>query len=358
MKKGAKKLALFFFIIFVTMINEVRNAVLAFLNKNNYGYITPQDFNLYAKQAQLDLFEDLFFQYNYQVNKENARQSGTGYADIKKGIEEDIDIFSQDVILLNTPTNLYGTTNSSNLFALPDDYYFINKVYYRPTSSIMTNAVGTVYNFVGTPLGYGLTNTDANAPDFLTSVRQGDLVINTTTRESAFVTRIVNSTVLGLSRDIFPVAGPAVVAYMIISNSYITEIERMSQKKINSLLSSTLTAPSKDFPVYSVSGNNITIYPVNINSFNEFGVGVNNFLYMWAQYIRYPRDPNWTFVNITGGDPVFDQTQLDYQNFELPEDMYTDLVLKILQYAGVSIRELDVVNYASTQETLNNQTEA
>ena len=42
------------------MINEVRNAVLAFLNKNNYGYITPQDFNLYAKQAQLELFEDLF----------------------------------------------------------------------------------------------------------------------------------------------------------------------------------------------------------------------------------------------------------------------------------------------------------
>ena len=67
------------------MINEVRNAVLAFLNKNNYGYISPQDFNLYAKQAQLDIFEDLFYQYNYQINKENARQSGTGYADIKKG---------------------------------------------------------------------------------------------------------------------------------------------------------------------------------------------------------------------------------------------------------------------------------
>ena len=61
------------------MINSVRNTVLAILNKNNYGYISPQDFNLYAKQAQLDLFEDYFYQYNYQVNKENARQSGTGY---------------------------------------------------------------------------------------------------------------------------------------------------------------------------------------------------------------------------------------------------------------------------------------
>ena len=60
------------------MINSVRNTVLAILNKNNYGYIAPNDFNLYAKQAQLDLFEDLFYEYNYQIIKENARQSGTG----------------------------------------------------------------------------------------------------------------------------------------------------------------------------------------------------------------------------------------------------------------------------------------
>ena len=41
-------------------INDVRNTVLAIANKNNYGYISPQDFNLYAKQAQLDMFEDYF----------------------------------------------------------------------------------------------------------------------------------------------------------------------------------------------------------------------------------------------------------------------------------------------------------
>ena len=40
------------------MINEVRNAVMAVINKNNYGYISPSDFNLFAEQAQLDIFED------------------------------------------------------------------------------------------------------------------------------------------------------------------------------------------------------------------------------------------------------------------------------------------------------------
>jgi hypothetical protein len=66
------------------MINSVRNTVFSVLNKNNYGYISPQDFNLFAKQAQLEIFENYFYNYNTQINKENARVSGSGYADITK----------------------------------------------------------------------------------------------------------------------------------------------------------------------------------------------------------------------------------------------------------------------------------
>ena len=92
------------------MINSVRNTVLSILNKNNYGYISPSDFNLFAKQAQMDIFEDYFYQYNYQIQKENARQSGTGYADIKKGYEEVIEMFSE---------TKYLTHNVNNTFYLP-----------------------------------------------------------------------------------------------------------------------------------------------------------------------------------------------------------------------------------------------
>ena len=87
------------------MINTVRNTVLSVLNKNNYGYLSPSDFNLFAKQAQLDLFESYFYSYNYQINKENARSSGTGYADITKTIEEAIDVFSETKALVNQVLN-------------------------------------------------------------------------------------------------------------------------------------------------------------------------------------------------------------------------------------------------------------
>ena len=97
-------------------INEVRNTVLAIMNKNNYGYISPQDFNLYAKQAQMDMFEDYFYAYNNWINKENARVSGTGYADIIKGLEEVMDTFSVQVFLQQ---------NNANVYTLPADYYLI-----------------------------------------------------------------------------------------------------------------------------------------------------------------------------------------------------------------------------------------
>ena len=109
------------------MINDIRNTVLAVLNKNNYGYISPQDFNLYAQQAQMDLFEDYFYAYNYQINKENQRTSGTGYADLKKGYVEVIDFFS-----VTLPLSQNGAANDS--FFLPSlattgsDYYLINKI--------------------------------------------------------------------------------------------------------------------------------------------------------------------------------------------------------------------------------------
>ena len=89
-------------------INEVRNTVLAIANKNNYGYISPGDFNLYAQQAQMDMFEDYFYQYNNQILKENMRQSGTGYADISKGLVEVIDTFYINTPLLNSATTQVG----------------------------------------------------------------------------------------------------------------------------------------------------------------------------------------------------------------------------------------------------------
>jgi hypothetical protein len=60
---------------------------------------------------------------------------------------------------------------------------------------------------------------------------------------------------------------------------------------------------------------------------------------------------------VTGGEPVFDGTAADYQDFELPLSDEPNLVVKILEYAGISIREGDVYQFAKTEETQNIQEE-
>jgi hypothetical protein len=107
------------------------------------------------------------------------------------------------------------------------------------------------------------------------------------------------------------------------------------------LNNSLLTAPSNIYPAYTMSNNGIvTVYPSTISGYGA----------VQAVYFRYPRDPKWTYISLTNGEPVFDQSQPDYQDFELPlEDEYK-LVVKILQYCGMSIREGEVVQYSLGQE--------
>ncbi len=302
------------------MINSVRNTVLSILNKNNYGYISPADFNLFAKQSQLDIFEDYFYQYNTQINKENnrlGRLSGTGYADIKKGLEEVLDSFSVTSFL---------TRVNSNIYSLPLDYYLINKIFYYPNQ--LTSGTTT-----GTTAGK-LDDVDAN---FLGVVSVGDIVINTTDSTSSFVTAVANTS-LNLSSDIMVTAEN----YAIYNNKNIAEVERVSQDKIFYLTNSNLTAPTTQYPAYVLEANNITAYPTTISGVAD----------LQTQYVRYPKDPKWTYQTLTGGQPLFDQSQADFQDFELPLSDETDLVVNILKYAGLSIREAEVVQAATTQENL------
>jgi hypothetical protein len=228
------------------MINSVRNTVLAVANKQNFGYISPNDFNLYAKQAQIDIFEDYFYRYNEWINKQNSRVSGSGYADIVKNLEEVVDTFSS----LDTPSGV-----SAPDFTLPLDYYLINSIRY--------------------------------------------------------------------------------------SNK---EVERVSQSKIINLISSNLTTPTTTFPAYVMNGSVFTVYPSTIST----GITV--------QYIRKPLDPKWTYVVVPGtGEPTFDQSAVDYQDFELPSTDEPNLVNRILQYAGMSIREIPLVQFGRTEEQLETQ---
>jgi|TARA_Y100000114_G_scaffold73207_1_gene67090 hypothetical protein len=71
-------------------VNTVYQRVLAITNKEQRGYITPQEFNYLANQAQLDIFEQYFYDYN-QFGR--IPGNDTEYSDMLSILEEKISIF-------------------------------------------------------------------------------------------------------------------------------------------------------------------------------------------------------------------------------------------------------------------------
>ena len=100
-------------------IDDVYQKVLAIANKEQRGYITPQEFNLFANQAQMDIFE----QYFYDINQ-FGRVSGneTEYSDMISLLEEKIAIFDQFKVAMSAA--------SGNQLTLPTDVYRLGTVFY------------------------------------------------------------------------------------------------------------------------------------------------------------------------------------------------------------------------------------
>lgn len=309
------------------MINQVRNTVLSVLNKNNYGYISPSDFNLYAENAQMELFEEYFSNYNKAINMENARQAGSDYAEVEGPIAETLEGF-----LVN---NFLGT--SAGAFSIPSVTTTGDTAYYILKMLCYTNQLASGTNTTLVALGL----TDSSATFLSDGISPGDIVVNSDTEKAARVVSVVSNTTIILDTDIFLTISRN---YKIFS-SLVKEADKVSVGKITMLNSSLLTQPSNMFPSYTFENVYINVYPKTINQFGQ----------VEAVYFRHPKTPKWTFSTLANGEPVFNQSQPDYQDFELPKEDVYRLVMKILQYCGMSIRETEVTQFGMVQEQQINQ---
>ena len=87
-------------------IDTVYQKVLALANKEQRGYITPQEFNLFADHAQKEIFE----QYFYDLNQFKRMPGNIGeYSDVVSIIEDKISLFEYWAVGDNlTALNKYG----------------------------------------------------------------------------------------------------------------------------------------------------------------------------------------------------------------------------------------------------------
>ena len=97
-------------------INKVYERVLFVANKEQRGYITPDEFNSYATQAQLEIFEAYFLK-KFQANQ--APGTMEDFSDPKMNLEEKITFFDNSATVSKdsaTGRYLYDDFSSTHTF--------------------------------------------------------------------------------------------------------------------------------------------------------------------------------------------------------------------------------------------------
>ena len=74
-------------------VDTVYQRVLALANKEQRGYITPQEFNLLANQAQMSIFESYFYTKNQRDRTEPDRDREQDETDISELMAKKLGIF-------------------------------------------------------------------------------------------------------------------------------------------------------------------------------------------------------------------------------------------------------------------------
>lgn len=242
-------------------VNTVYTTVLSILNKEQRGYLTPDEFNKLATQVQLEIFEKFFDDYNQYIR---MPKTNVEFASRMEHIKEEFQVFEK---LDNASAAAAG-----GVYTQPTDLHRFGTAYYQ---------IG-----VGSP-----------------------------------------------------------------------EIQIVSERESHQLNLSPLTTPTLDFPIATYKEDKLKVSP----SSSVFATTDVSFSYM-----RKPADVVWAFSIGSLGQYVYEPTatgtgitpSTGTVQFELSDAQQTEVILGILKYAGVIIRDPQIVQAAAqelAQEEVNSK---
>ena len=105
-------------------VDKVYKTVLLIINKEQRGYLTPDEFNKIATQVQLEIFESYFETLNQQMRlPQNESEYGDRYKTVQEKLKNDIDLNS---MLLKHPGGSIGykliDKNSSLVYLCDNEF--------------------------------------------------------------------------------------------------------------------------------------------------------------------------------------------------------------------------------------------
>jgi len=189
-------------------IDTVYQRVLALANKEQRGYITPQQFNLFANHAQQEIFEQYFYDLN---NLKKVANTSGEFSDMIRLLEEKISIFERERggawVAANMPIV------SDGVMAIPRD-----EIYRIGTVRIGNNQVEMLSSkdFDAARVSHLTSPTLKRPIGYMTS-----LGLTISTGASAMITHANVATIHGLNINLSWIAQPPQVSwgYVVINES-------------------------------------------------------------------------------------------------------------------------------------------
>lgn len=293
-------------------VDTVYKTVLLILNKEQRGYMTPDEFNKVATQVQLEIFESYFDNLNQQLR---VPDNDSEYADRIKNLDGDLSIFK-------TISNC--DYMGSNEFATP----------ISSTTPLFTNPVINTSSGVSV---YALTLTTTQISAGTPQVYFNG-ILQPTTAYSIVGTNLLLSVVPGATSFQILVTISNADFYRLGTIIYNddTEVQRVQRNDLLYINSSPLTKPTTLYPLYVYERDKLFIYPTTIST------GIS------ASFVRKPKNVIWNFTS-TAPNYTYVFNPTTSQNFELTVAEQTNVILKILLYAGVVIQNAQIVQVAAQQ---------
>jgi hypothetical protein len=106
-------------------VDLVYKTVLLILNKEQRGYVTPEEFNKISTQVQLEIFESYFEDLNQQLR---VPPNESEYADRQKNIDDKISIFKTTGACTRTPPDAW--------FVPPTNTHRLGTVIYNDSTEL------------------------------------------------------------------------------------------------------------------------------------------------------------------------------------------------------------------------------
>ena len=318
-------------------INKIYQRVLDTSNKEQRGYITPREFNVFAEQAQMEIFDSYFYDHEAYGR---TRHNDSEHSDRFDIIREKIEYFEKEVYgaSLKVPDTSGFNFFLYNMFT-PEDFYKIQTILVSVNNNNQASGEVEATGFEGVgPVDYS-QREKAHFVSEAEYVSKKELVYCMSNKLTRPTLRRPIYTFEGREKDFIRVFGADNYPHNYTFNSPQRYFVDPSYD----------TAAQGGSPRFRRFDNNGNLDPANVRPENII-----------ITYIRKPITPRWGYItqslsfdNKEVRKPLYDPARS--VDFEVHSSEATMLTNKILQLAGVTLKQGDIaqVGTGKNNEKLN-----